>query len=60
MYLICPKTSEAKQWILDNCYTEPWQWLGNNLAVDRHYIEDIAYGMKEDGLTAEDMEVIRA
>jgi len=55
MYLIEVKSEQARQWIDENVQTEPWQWLGNNLAVDHHFIQDLAYGMQEAGLTGEDV-----
>ena len=60
MYLIEPKTEQAKEWINDNVYSEPWQWLGQNLAVDHHFIDDLVQGMLESGLTDEDFAVMYA
>jgi len=60
MYLIEVKTAPARQWIDENVHTEPWQWLGQNLAVDHHFIEDLAYGMAEAGLTNTDVNIIHA
>ncbi len=58
MYLIQPKTELARKWIDENVCSEPWQWLGNNLAVDHHFIENIVGGMREAGLTLHDVEII--
>ena len=60
MYLIEALTKEAEQWIEDNVCTEPWQWLGDNLAVDHHFVYDICVGMQEAGLTFDDVEVAHA
>lgn len=57
MYLVTPKTDIAKNWIKDNIVSEPWQWLGNRLAVDHHYIEDLELGMLDAGLTTNDVTV---
>ena len=60
MYLIQPKTELARQWIDENVYSEPWQWLGDNLAIDHHFVENIVEGMREAGLTLYDVEVVHA
>lgn len=44
-------TPAAKDWTRDNVSLEPWQWLGNGYAVDQHYANDLADGMREGGLT---------
>lgn len=53
MYLIQPKSETAKQWIDENVQTEPWQWLGDSLAIDHHYIDTIATAIQEVGLIEE-------
>ena len=60
MHLIQPKTELARQWIDENIHAEPWQWLGNNLAVDHRYIESIVEAMREAGLTLYDVEIVYA
>ena len=48
---ITPMTPIAREWIDENCQTEPWQWLGGTLNVDRRYADDLVEGMAEAGLT---------
>ena len=37
---IMPMTQAAK-WIDENVVSEPWQWLGGALCVDRRYARDL-------------------
>lgn len=55
MYQVIPKTDKAREWIEENVGTEPWQWLGDALAVDHRYIEDLELGMLDAGLTTDDV-----
>jgi hypothetical protein len=43
-------TPVAREWIDENCQTEPWQWLGLTLNVDYRCAADILQGMADDGL----------
>ena len=55
MYQVTPKTDRAKTWIDENVVTEAWQWMGNTLVVDHHYIEKLELGMLDSGLTTDDV-----
>ena len=50
VYLLMPKTDEAKAWLDENVQAESWQYLGKNLAVGHRYIQDICRGICEAGL----------
>jgi hypothetical protein len=47
---ITPMTQAARDWLDENCQTEPWQWLGATLNVDTRLAGDILEGMSEAGL----------
>jgi len=55
MYLVTPKSQQAKEWVEENVGLEPWQWLGDSFSVDHHYIEDLEQGMLEAGFTTKDV-----
>ncbi len=38
---IVPNTEAALKWIDENVVSEPWQWLGGALCVDRRYARDL-------------------
>ena len=42
--LVTPLTAKAKQWVDENVYTEPWQWLGGGFACEPR----LAEGLLED------------
>jgi hypothetical protein len=48
---ITPMSPAAREWIDENCQTEPWQWLGGMLGVDTRLAGDVLQGMSEAGLT---------
>ncbi len=48
---ITPMTRAAREWLEDNCQTEPWQWLGVTLGVEHRYAGDIIEGLQEAGFT---------
>ena len=50
VFLFCPLTPCAKQWIEENVSTEPWQWFGNALVVEQRYAWGLGQGMKDAGL----------
>ncbi len=50
MSFLAVLTPEAEKWAQDNLNAESWQWQGNAIGIDHHYIEDIVEGMVEDGL----------
>jgi len=51
--LFTPVSDEAREWMRQNLQTEPWQWLGQSLAVERRYALPIVEGMQNAGLTTE-------
>lgn len=54
MFLVHPLTQECRDWLDENVQAESWQWLGNALAVEHRFIEDLVEGMQNDGLNAEE------
>jgi len=59
VYLLCPKTNEVKQWIDDNVYWEPYQWLGKNLSIEHRYVDDIVDALTSEGfIYEEDFELV--
>jgi len=50
VFVFCPLTSRARQWIDENVLTEPWQWFGNALVVEQRYAWGLGQGMKDAGL----------
>ena len=48
---LTPMTPAARQWINENCHTEPWQWLRATLNIDSRFAADLIQGMVDDGLT---------
>ena len=50
IFLLTPLTSEGRAWLHENIHAEPWQWLGNSLSVDQHYVAEIVVGAMNDGL----------
>ena len=47
---LIPHTDEGRAWINENTESEPYQWLGPALCVERRYAENIVYGMIDAGL----------
>ncbi len=52
VYLLVPLTSAAHEWI-DAHVGDDAQTLGDSVAVEHRYIEDIVSGIRSDGLTVE-------
>lgn len=52
IYLLCPNTVQAQDWIADHIPDDA-QRLGNNVAVEHRYIADIVAGIQGDGLTVQ-------
>ena len=48
-----PVTKAGKDWIEKNVQTEPWQWLGDTLAIESRFAGELADGMISDGLEIE-------
>ena len=51
VFLLHPETTEGQHWIDQNLCPEPWQFMGNSVAIEHRYISDIVDGAREDGLT---------
>lgn len=49
IYLLYPMTKMAKDWIKE--HVQPGTWFGKALTVEHRYIEDLAGGMLEAGLS---------
>jgi hypothetical protein len=52
IFLVTPHSTEAKAWIDENV-SEDAQFLGNRLAVEHRFIDNLVEGMRGDGLTVE-------
>jgi hypothetical protein len=50
--MIRPISDAARDWIDENVYSEPWQWMGDSLCIDTRYAGALLYGMQEDGLVS--------
>lgn len=48
--MIYPQTARGKKWIKENVETEPWQWMGQGLAVEARYAHEIIDSAGQDGL----------
>jgi hypothetical protein len=51
VFVFCPLTIEAKQWISEHVYDA--LWFGSALVVDHRYAWPLAVGMKDAGLVLE-------
>lgn len=51
LYLFCPLSEVATEWLNEHCSTEEHQYLGRNLAVEHRYIGSIIELAQQDGLT---------
>ena len=50
VFLFCPLTERAKNWLEENVETEPWQWFGNTLVVEHRFAWSLGQGMQDAGL----------
>jgi hypothetical protein len=50
VFVFCPLTERAKDWIEDNVESESWQWFGNALVVEHPYAAALGLGMQDAGL----------
>lgn len=50
VFMFCPVTPVAKQWIAENVESESWQWFGNTLVVEHRYAWGLGQGMRDAGL----------
>lgn len=55
MYLVTPRSEQAKAWVNENAEIPSWAWLGCSFVVDHHMIEDLELGMREAGFTTDDI-----
>lgn len=53
VFVFCPLTSAAKEWIDENVEAEAYQWFGNSLVVDHRCAWGLGQGMKDAGLVLE-------
>ena len=51
VFTLQPNTKRAREWIEENLVVEPWQWLGDAVAIEHRFIGNITEGIKADGLT---------
>jgi len=51
VYLLIPHTDAGREWIDQNVYAEDYQYIGSGIAVEWRYVDDIANGAMNDGLT---------
>jgi hypothetical protein len=49
LFLFCPLTPPAKQWIADHVQTDA-TWFGNALVVEHRYAWGLGQGMRDAGL----------
>lgn len=49
-YMFTPLSQKAKDWVRRHVQIEDWQWINSAFAVDHHYAENLAQGMKLSGL----------
>ena len=50
VFVFCPLTPRAKEWVEANVETESYQWFGNTFVVEHRYAWGLAEGMKAEGL----------
>ena len=53
VFVFCPLTSAAKEWVDENVESEAYQWFGNSLVVDHRFAWGLGQGMKDAGLVLE-------
>ncbi|HET9318118.1 MAG TPA: hypothetical protein VFO27_00035 [Bryobacteraceae bacterium] len=51
VFLFVPESEAGRQFLAEAVNAEPWQWLGQALAVDHHYAGDLAEACMRHGLT---------
>jgi hypothetical protein len=51
--LLNPESEAGEQWIRDNVHAESWQWFGGSLALEPRYMDDVACGIRDAGLSIE-------
>jgi hypothetical protein len=53
--LLMPNTEDSQEWINENLQVQPWQRLGNNIAVDHRSFTLIEEVIENDGLLIEEI-----
>jgi hypothetical protein len=48
--LLRAMTKHGAQWLHDHVHSEPWQWMGNAVAADPRFVQEIIGFAEEDGL----------
>ena len=49
-----PNSEAAAKWFDENVESDSWQWIGNSLAVEQRYAQDLAHGLLDAGLTLQE------
>jgi hypothetical protein len=44
-----PHTRAARDWLMENADSRPWQWFGGTLTVEHRFAEAISMGLLEAG-----------
>jgi hypothetical protein len=52
-----PLSNRCREWLEENVDIEPWQRLGNAIAVEPRYVDQLAEAMIEEGLVIESDDV---
>lgn len=47
--LIYAVSDQVREWLLNNVHSEMWQWVGEALAVDWRFAEDIVEALTDEG-----------
>jgi hypothetical protein len=50
VFVFCPLTDRAKDWLEENVESESWQWFGNALVVEHRHAWGLGQGMIDAGL----------
>ncbi|MSR36385.1 MAG: hypothetical protein EXR95_07045 [Gemmatimonadetes bacterium] len=49
--VLTPRTPAALDWFKEHVKSEPWQWLGGGVAVDRRFAGSLVEVARLEGLT---------
>lgn len=49
--LLTPVSDAAREWAAEHLPVEPWQMLGNAIAIEPRYADPILEGIDADGMT---------
>jgi hypothetical protein len=50
VWLFTPQSGRAQNWVQEHVVSEPWQWLGGQLAVEQRFAPDLIKTIREVGL----------